>query len=86
MSNHATIAGLKLLMKQTKSQANYAYYQSLLRKLDPNVTPQVTKADYQVLKDYGFSAAKASEIVLDAGRGDRLAIEVIKIAKTRETK
>ena len=36
---------------------------------------------YQMLKRYGFSPAKAGEILLDAQRGNAYARSVIKIAR-----
>jgi len=36
--------------------------------------------DYEALKAYGFSPAKAAEIVLDARRGSRYAQTVLKLA------
>lgn len=40
-----------------------------------------TSSDYEALKAYGFSPAKAAEIVLDAKRGDRHAIIVVDLAR-----
>ena len=36
---------------------------------------------YRMLKAYGFSPAKATEIILDASRHDTHALRVIKIAR-----
>jgi hypothetical protein len=38
-------------------------------------------SDYEVLKAYGFSPAKAGEIVLDCTRGDVYAQAVLSIAR-----
>lgn len=38
-------------------------------------------SDYEALKRYGFSPAKAAEIALDARRGDWYAKQFLRLAK-----
>jgi hypothetical protein len=38
--------------------------------------------DYECLKAYGLSAFKAAEVALDAKRGDRYAMQWVKLARS----
>lgn len=38
-------------------------------------------SDYELLKAYGFSPAKAGEIALDAQRGDKYALAFLDLAR-----
>lgn len=43
--------------------------------------PKVQVTDYAILKAYGFSPAKAAEVVIDANRGDEHAKRFVELAR-----